>query len=286
MYHKLVNGILRDLNETTTGDAISYLPSQVGMISPALKSLLKMKKDWHITFLPTNIDETTVNFEDQLKVNVKKEHLDDFIKNVLKITTPVTSDLVVSLGTYLNEAFEDDLTESYDKLREILLNMVSTQPFVTADINFEDWKSKFGRKSFSSPKEILIKMETFRMDVDRLMEKLKGAIGDDKGEIDIISNTAESRGTLNTYPVFKDYKYLFGSIVQSEFQGVDLIYTVEVDMGYRIQESVQIVNDDDLLNEVGAYQGIKVEGNVMYPVGGVFTQRFFRFLQDNIIDQA
>lgn len=285
--YRLTEAIIRDIKklfETTTGGDIAYLPSQVGSIAPILQGLSRLKKTWKLNFIENLDDSKIVNFEDMLKVKVQNSDFTHFVENVLHLKA-LPMDSTVTLTQYLKEAFDEDINQSYIELKEKLLNMISVEPFLTADLNFEDWKTKFGVKGYSSPRDILIRFETFKRDIEILMEKLREGIVDDKGELDILINTIKSRGSLNKFPIFKDTKYLLGSIVNSEYKGISLIYSVTVSPGYVIQESVTIVNADDLISEVGAYRGMKVQGNQIFPVGGVFSQRFFNFLRDNIIDR-
>jgi len=282
---KLLEGIIKDLKEQTTiGSDIVYLPSQLGVVTPMLHTLAKMKKQWKITFYES-IDHRIINFEDQLKIKVKNEDFKHFLENVLHLTT-LPLDSTVTLTQYLKEALDQNLRESYEELKEKILDMISVQPFVTSDINFEDWKGKFGVRNYFSSKDILLKFETFRINLGMLMSDLVEKIEDDKGTIDLLIETIESRGTLNKFPVFKDYKYLVGSIINSSFYDINLIYTTLVGMNYIIQENVQITNDDDLLAEIGGYRGLKTQGNQLIPIGGVFSSRFFSFLRDTIIDRV
>jgi hypothetical protein len=285
--YRLTEGIIRDMKklfEGTQGSNIAYLPSQLGMIAPPMQALSRIKKTWHLTFLESKGNSRIVNFEDMLKVEVKNEDFVHFLENVLHLTT-LPMDSNVNLTQYLKEAFEEDIENSYKELKEKLLDLVSVQPFVSADLNFEGWRNIFGIRGYSSSKDILIKFETFKTDIDRLMLKLREEIQDDKGQLDILINTIGTRGTLNKFPIFKDFKYLIGSIVNSEYYNVNLIYNVTVSMGYSVQESVTVVNDENLIEEIGSYRGIKTVKDSLFPVGGVFTPRFFHYLRDVILDR-
>ena len=89
----------------TTMDAVSYLPSQVGMVKAKLLQLKKMKNKWDLEILES-AEEISVLVEDALRIDVPLEHWDSFQE---MFNVPIDENSYLNLQS---ELFEEELTES------------------------------------------------------------------------------------------------------------------------------------------------------------------------------
>lgn len=105
-------------------------------------------------------------------------------------------------------------------------------------------------------------------DLLKLYEKLP----QDIGELEMILASLENKLSLYTVTLFSEYRYLFGVRLGSRVNGIEVVYDGYIDMGYNEQEMLYI-KDKKVLEEIDSrFTAIAIEGNVVYPLGGVFRK--------------
>jgi len=119
---------------------------------------------------------------------------------------------------------------------------------------------------------------------DASIEKLKGALPDDVGELELISSAITARRQLSGYEPFDKYNYLYGAKVSTSVEGTKLIYEGYIDMSYNVSETI-FVSDPDKVDKIDdEIESVKSVKNVVFPVGGKFRRRFFDDLKTILLE--
>jgi len=275
--NRFINNII---NEVTTSADIAFLPSGFVDVKKKLETLARLKKDWNIEILERDYGYE-VNFEDKLKVIVEKGHFPVFCKNVLGCEKYVAPKMTVSLYKYLKEAIDKRIIDVYEELKEKLLSMLVEPSISYLDEDAFEWERVFGVKSYLTPPTVLIRLEKLEGDIEVLIGRIRGRYGNSVGEIEKIIDAIESKKNLSFEFAGRN---LIGTKVQSEYKGVELIFTGEVSFNWKLSENIEI-GDIALLDQIsGELKGVKTSRNRIYPVGGRFALGFFRELTDLIAE--
>jgi len=271
--NRFINNII---NEVTTSADVVYLPSGFGDIKKRLETLARLKKDWNIEILERDYGYE-VNFEGKLKVVVEREYFPVFCKNVLGCEKYVAPKMTVSLYEYLKESIDRRIIEVYEELREKLLSMLIEPPISYLDEDVFEWERVFGVKSYLTLPTVLIKLEKLEEDIEVLIGRVRNRYGNSVGEIEKIIDAIESRRNLSFEFAGRN---LIGTKIQSEYKGIELLFTGEVNFNWKLSEDIEM-GDTDLLDQIsGELKGVKVSKNKIYPIGGRFASGFFRELRD------
>jgi len=268
--------------ETTTSDDVSFLPAHLGMVKAKVADLAKKKKDWKIEILEQD-DEREVQFENDLRVLVPNEHWESFCSI---FDNTISNNTYLNLGFLLNETMEEEMNDLREELRVALANMYDQAEFRKLNLSSGTWKWRFGVVSFHSKKnlKVAVTQERRSKDIQELYSRLLEVYGNDRGNLEMIIEAIKDKSPLNTYRVFKNYDYLYGTRIHSRYQKVDLYFEALVDTNYHLTETI-FCNNSDLLNAIEEESNeIKRVRSVIYPKGGKFTSRFFRVLADTIED--
>lgn len=270
----------RQLFETTTMDAISFLPAQMGVVRDKVKKLSKLKQKWGLEILEDDDGNKDVRIEDVLRITVPKEHWDIFQE---MFVGDLNNDSYLNLKSLLNEVMEDELKDLRDDLKPALVEMFSEQRFCSLDKTITVWQGRFGINSFVTDRNnVAVVSSQKEKGIQRLYGDLLRAYGEDRGGLEMLLNNINSNEPLGAYDVLKKYDFLYGSRVKSRFLDVNLIFEATVDMAFVISESIY-VSDEAVLDEIeDNITTVKRVGSVLYPANEMFDVDFFGTLQEFI----
>jgi len=270
------------LFETTTMDAISFIPAHLGVVKARLKKLSKEKKKWGIEVLE-NEDSKELRIENRLRITVPNEYWENFRST---FSEQLGKDFL-DLDTLLSEAIEDEMKDLRKRLKPALVEMYNGAEFKLLDTTADTWRSWFGAAFFKTKKNrrgAAVSYERKGKDIQALYGKLLRAYGNDKGNLEMLLKDIQEKRPLNAYDVFKYYDFLYGTRIQSSFNNVSLIFEAVVDMTFAISQSIY-VSDDSVLDSVEEQtKQVKRVEKVLYPTGGRFSSKFFRMLKETIED--
>lgn len=277
------------IKETTTIDAIAYLPSHVGAVKAAIDGLKQKKKQWNIEVLETD-NGKTVRFEDALEITVPSEHWDHFQSMFEGV---VNDNEYLSYNEELNEKLneeevpEETVQELRRNIKPALTQFYNKEEFLAVDKDLNIWKSRFGVDSFLTEggrESPLVVAENKSKGIQKLAGEILREYGHDRGNMEMLLESLNEHSPMNSFDVFKDRTYLYGTRVRSTVDGVELILEATVDNLYVVSETI-FVNDDevlDLLEE--SSDGVKRVGKVIYPKGNHFPPHVFKALEEAVHD--
>lgn len=272
---EILNKLLYRTDEDTTMADITYLPSGLGAVRSAIKTLARKKQDWDIEILE-NGDGRDVLFEDDFSIHVPHVYWNDF--------TSMFRDCLesgqVNLNSYLKEAMEDDTEELREELRPLLTRMFDSDSCRQLDRSVQQWRSRFGVRTYQKTNS-LVRFEDKQRDIQRLTTKVFDVYGKDKGNLELLLTAIKNGDPLNSFQIFRQRDFLYGARVYSTSSKIPLIFEATVDMAHSLTQSL-VVDDPDVLDEIQGSRSVKVVKNVVYPVGESFNIRFFRDLEDAI----
>jgi len=279
----MIESLRRPTEETTTSDAITYLPSGFTNVKTALKTLSRMKKHWKINVIGEN-GNYKVHFDNVLEVSVQGEHWADFMNNILgKKKIVYTGNFEVDLGGYLKEAKDEDISKAGRELHDALYKMLLEDPIKKAGSNIADWNQTFRKIRSSAGDNVLIKFDTMRNDVQALAKKLGNTYSDDRGMLELITSAINQKRPLGTFEGFDQHEFLAGTRIESRYEKVPIAYEALVDMSFIPREHI-VIQDQDVLDELQGTKGIKIATNTVFPVDGQFKRKHFEAVKNAIDD--
>ena len=286
-YSDIVNKALENvkdiLTETTTQDAVSFLPTHLGMVKARIADLAKKKKDWQIEILETDNDKE-VQFENELRVIVPNEHWESFC-SIFDGT--LDNNAYLNLRSLLNETMEEEMQDLRRELRVALAHLYDEAEFRKLNHSSGTWRWRFGVQSYDTKKKGLstpVTQENKGEDIQNLYKRLLEKYGEDRGNLEMLIEAVKDKTPLNTFEIFRRYDFLYGTRIHSRYEGVDLYFEATVDTTYHLSQTIY-TNNKELLNKIPEEsREVKVVRSVLFPKGGVFTSRFLRVLSDTIED--
>lgn len=270
---------LSRVNEDTAMSDIAYLPTQLGATKKKLADLSKMKLQWNIEILE-NGDVKRVCFEDALIIDVPTIHWDSFLEI---FDCCDISNGYLNLRSILNEAMEDEIDDTTDELKPVLIRAFTNPPFDDIDEDIDNWKVRFNVKSFKE-QNVVISYNTKKVDLLKLYTELTRAYRGDLGNLEMLTTAFVDKTPLSAFEIFKQYDYLYGSRILSNYLDTTMLFEATVDFTFIISESVYVDNQDVIDDIEADVRDIKVVGNVIYPHGERFSTQFYRILNDIIED--
>ena len=275
-WQKLVEGILKNLNEDTVSGNIVYFPGSFTTVRQTILNLGGLKSKWKLKILK-NENDYGVDFENQLKIIVPKEHYQHFNVNVLKI------DGVKEVN--LSKIFQEAITVNFQDLINTFILTLRKIPSILNSLELMNtWISNFSNSQFLSiPEKILINLQRYDRSVMGLMGKIKEKYGGDKGYIEQLITTIEENRPLSNIDYINQFSYLVGCRIQSQYEGIKLQLDLFVNLAL---QSTQVITVDelDIAMELKFYKDVKVVKNKIYPLSGTFRPYIFDALKDIIID--
>jgi hypothetical protein len=278
---KLSERIIERMNETTTSDAIDFLPTHLGAVQGSLRKLAKKKNKWQLSVLDHQ-DKYKVRFENMLEINVRKEHWQEFMNSVLGKDSVVFTDIFeIDLSSHLKEGKDKDMAKLFNELETALLKLTITPPVGDMDGDFDLWEKTFGGGSYSTPKTVLLPLNDYLVAIRKLMKELKIVYKDDRGSVEMLIASLGDKRALNSFSIFENYDYLSGITIISNYHGIGVTFEALVDMAF--VPSYQIsVDDMDAAYELDGEKDIKVVQNRIYPRGKRFPSKVFKQIKDAI----
>ncbi len=261
---------------TVMGD-IAYLPSGVGTVKAAVKSLAKLKKKWGLEIIGDSRGRK-VMFEDQLSIYVPHECWADFSSMFDSALDKGT----VDLSKYLTEALGEELDELKEEIRPALTTLFEEEEFIVADKVTEYWIARFGVRSYQRA-NCLVRVESKRKGIQRLVSDIQRIYGRDPGHLELLLEALANREPLNAFEGFKKQDFLYGTRIVSEHETCQLVFEATIDMAYLLTMSITI-DDEDVAEELEYMSDVKVVRNVVYPIQQYFTSQFFSRLDDVLED--
>lgn len=265
----------RKQNEDTTMANITYLPSGLGAVKSALRNLAKQKPEWNIEILENEKGHKVV-FEDALSIFVPRQWWNDFS---LMFDEHVETG-TIGLYKHLNEAMRDEIDTLKREIQPALTKMLNEDQFAVLDHAVEQWESRFGIRSYK-PIDALINVERKQNDIQRLDGALKRAYGSDRGNLQILLESIRKQNPLNSFNIFKDKNFLYGTRILSRHDASDMIFEATIDMGYFMGQSIQIINED-IVREFENYPNVRVVKNTIYPINKTFDTKILFDLEDEL----
>ena len=290
-YSDLVNRIIDsddksnpgNVYETTTQDAVSFLPVHLGMVKARVADLAKKKKDWKIEILEQDNDKE-VQFEDALRIIVPNEHWESFCSI---FDSALSNNNYLNLNSLLNETMEEEMQDLRRELRVSLAHLYDEAEFRQLNQSSGLWKWRFGVRSYETKTKKLstvVTQENKGVDIQKIYKRLLEVYGEDRGNLEMLIEAIKDKTPLNTFEVFKRYDFLYGTRIHSRYEDVHLFFEATVDTDYHLSQTIY-TTDKDLLSKIQEEsREVKVVRSVIYPKGGVFTSRFLRVLSDTIED--
>jgi len=270
------------LFETTTIGDITYLPSQIGVVKTKILDLAKEKPEWGIKVLEKG-NNKIVQIEDRLQITVSNEYWESFLKI---FTEQDLNGKTLVLDFILQEAAEDDTKDLRRRLKTALVEMFNKQQFRSLDKIISVWIAEFGVTKYKTRgnKGPVVSYERKQKDIQKLYGDLLRVYGNDKGYLEMLLDDIKNTRFLNSYDVFRNYDFLYGTRILSYQDKVSLIFEALVDMTSTSIQSIYI-NNEEVLDEVEEkLKGVKRVKKVLYPKGIGFSSRFLRSLKDIIED--
>lgn len=283
-YFRLADYTFQAKNETTSMDAVAFLPAHLGTVKARVKALAKKKLDWNIEILEQD-DTREVWFEKDFHVIIPNEHWEVFCSI---FDRELDNNSYLNLRNILNEALEDEMKDLRRELKVALAHLFDSPDFKKADRIVGAWQWRFPTISYDTRQKlsVAISHEDKKNDIQDVYGKLLEAYGEDRGNLEMLIGALGDKRPLNTFAVLKGYDNIYGTRIHSRYEGVELYFESLLDMNYQLSQSI-FTTSKELIGIIEEESNeIKLVGSVIYPKGGVFTFRFLRLLMDVIEDLA
>lgn len=271
------------LLEATSMDAVTFLPSHMGVVRAKVKELSKLKQKWSLEILEDDVGNKDVRIGDALRIIVPKEHWECFQEMFIG---ELNNDAELNLKDLLVEAMEDDLKDLRSNFKPVLVEMYNEKRFNALDRAIKVWQGRFGiNRLMTNRGRVIVTPEHKGRDIQQLYGKLLRIYKEDRGGLEMLIADMENGRPLGAYDVFKKYDYLYGSRAESDHNDVVLIFETSIDMTFIVSESIY-VGDEEVLDEIeDQVSVVKRVGDTVYPVGERFDIGFFDILY-NIIEEV
>jgi len=267
------------MRETTTGDAIAYLPSGFTDARGYLRGLADKKKLWGIQILDMSPTSTHVKFEDALTFKVRKRHTNHFFSNVLGIAPVVTPNATVTLEGLVNEAKGGDgsVIQLISELRATLMSLRFSEPYSLVVGDVKSWWAYF-------PKSNLVKVDSALVDLNHVTDSVDKVMGDvrakydDRGYLEMVLSSLDSGTSLAVYPVFSEKENLLGARMVTTYNGVVLQFEAYCSVEGVPSERL-VIDDEDVLELLSNDKNVMIVKHTIYPKGKIFGYNFIRKLK-------
>lgn len=278
-YYSLVNKIRNKLNEDTSMSAISYLPSQLGVVKAVVGNLASEADDWDIEILDTGKDYKNVNFGKKASFKVHKKHWNSFNKLFGGKLEHGKSLKVKGLF----EANVDELKAIRFELMRSIKNFFNLRKFKALRLIYMNFRKYFKINNTSSPR-CVVALDDIDKGILNLYGKILEEYGEDRGTLEMMDTAFQEQKPLGKFTVFGRNEFICGLRAESRINGVILVLDLGIDIndvGGAIHQSLYIGNPE-VIDEIKDRKDVKIVKNVIYPVGDMFTENFFNNLNDII----
>ena len=274
----------RQVYEATTMDAISFIPSHLGVVKAKLMKLARKKNKWGLEILEV-ADAREVRVEKELRITVPNEHWAEF-QRIYMNEGGMSLDL--DLTSLMDEAQNHELVELHRELKSSLFQTFNSPKFASVEQRHTIWYGRFGVDEYKSD-NIAVRCEQETLDIEKRYGELITAYGDDRGTMEMmIENLLSGRAIAGE--VFGDYDFIYGTVMVSNYtdiperEKIHLVFESTLDPGFIHAESVY-VGSGFILDELDKrVDNTKRVENVVYPANEVFDASFFGTLQRVVHD--
>lgn len=280
-----------EINETTMSSDISFLPSGFRPVVKAISNLSKTKRNWKPKVVSEDQDYLFM-LEDALRIKVPKEHWAAFLEEMggkvsgLK-ALDINEDIPeIDITPFMVEIITDESRVLLRECRLAVRRLVKGRrlAFEALSGNVHAWVKEFGRKQSLEENKIALRRRMFEDDLKKLFSELKEAYEDDIGGLQMLLEALKEGQPLSGFEVFENYSYLFGEIVHSNINGVDLIFEAVMDCDLRPSVCIK-TKSSELLSEVRNRAPVIFTNEGFRSRSGLFKPQFlseFRELVDQL----
>jgi hypothetical protein len=264
--------------------SITYTPDGFVDAKSWFKRKSQLKKKWKL-----EVADDKVNGNYHVKIGedvivVPKQYFQHFNEKVINVIEKAELDLT----PLLEEAQQEDLGQIYAELKAAIKGSILLQRAVTQTVIIANsWKSIFPSQIYLKlDKNTLIDLNNFDKATDILLEEIKKDYGLDVGELELLLEALKRGDALDQYAPFSRYQNLLGCRIKSNYEDVLLTLNLTVDMSFAPKEFIEIQTEDveKLTGELTRYGNVKINKNLVYPRGWMFTPSVFTDLKKEIKD--
>lgn len=282
---QLSTKIHEQVDETTTSDAIAYIPGGLGVMKAATSKILKQKarkkKKWGVTVVEDAMTECVeLRFDDHSGIGIRRDAWEEF-RQAMNLPDLTEETVELDLSSYLMEAEREDLAQREKELKNAFYELLVRKPQDTIDYHVAEWLERFGVTEYLANENTLIQYQTLEQDIDKAVGMAIKAYQDDLGTLEQITQALKEGRPITTFEPFQNYQYLIGSKVTSTYKGVVMTLTAYVDMSAVPYEQIKI-ESDQVADDIDSVSFVKVTDNIVYPKGKTFDEKIFRILQSTI----
>lgn len=253
----------------TTMNAISYLPTQVGVVRAALTGLGKKKRKWNMEVLEGDVGRT-IKFEDELQISVPNEHWETFQK---MFDGQLGSDSCFELPSTIMDNEKETLLDIEGEKAVIHLAVESffrCPEVLQIQEIYRRWKSRLNVSEDLTASRVLIPVARLDEGVEAIYGLLIKGIESDRGQLEMLSERIED-DPLPDIRKTGSYEVMAGTRVRSVCEGFGLIFEARLGFDRSLRFSV-LVEDSGVADklEESLPAGIQRVRNVFYPQKGHF----------------
>ena len=240
---------LEQINETTTMDAISFIPSQMGVVQSALSKLAQEKLDWDIEILEGE-EGHDVNIGGRLRVSVPIKDWEEFTS---LFGRDIRQDKSINLKGGYNEAITMGPPKFRNALRRAFHGVFKQRKVQAFEGIMARWLSEFPQSLYLTGKTPAICLETRKKDITNLIHavvKQHESVQDREAFLLKLKETKE----LEQDPVFKSHPWFAGTRISSVYGGVSMVF--EGSLGYDGNVAISVLIHDPEVVEAVAHKGL------------------------------
>jgi hypothetical protein len=264
---KLESRFNKKMNEATTMGAISYLPTQVGVVKSAIHGLKKKKDKWNLE-IREDENSRVVRFEDELEIQVPKEHWDSFQEMFdSKLRDNSYLEFSVPLDDSIDMMTEDKvLTRRLDELKLRVGKIYSHPAFQTAMGVVERWKANFQGDDILDESIAVFNLASVSRSLDEVLDNFTEDV-DDLGHLDMLIQALDESSLQH------GSMRLAGARIHSSYNDVEMIFEVSLGSDQFNMYSIKFSDDEVVDSLEEAVVGLRRVGNVIFPRGGMLDER-------------
>jgi hypothetical protein len=267
----------------TTMDAISFLPSRMGDVRTALKGLRKKKTKWGLEVQESD-EAYTVKFEDQLTIEVLREHWDEF-QGMFdgSIDNDAYFDLQVQIQDRVQLSEDQIIEDRKEELLEKLEEVFRPKEVQLAEKVVEHWTCIMGcAQNLTESMKAIVPLHK----VEEFIENYSTKILQENEDLGSLEIAIESLDFEVVAQMYNDSQCLAGARFQAVHEGVEAIFEARISFDKDCSFTIRVSDPEivDILEE--AYVGLPRINNVIYPrVGQILgSEGIFETLKEVISD--
>jgi hypothetical protein len=260
--------------------SVAYLPGGFSTMKNMMRSLAPVKKKWNIDVLEKE-DGYHVKIEDAMDIIVPLNMYEEFNTKVI----PIKGKKDIDLAEMVNEARTEEVHGLYDRLTHVLtIDLRENRQVKRTLVLMNYWLTIFKNSKFLPMSgQVAIQLNTYDKSIRDFADRIQNIHTDDIGTLEMIIDTIQQDRPLNAYEPFAEYDYLVGCRIQSNYNGVVMIFELTVNMAMIATQSIYI-ESQEVLDELGSYRTVKVLEDMVFPMGEMFRPSIFNNIKDIIDD--